>query len=388
MVNLMSASRQWATRPNDERFWGLQDLQESMLRQQHACREATTDVKNMTVVDQNGEICLQGDKAPAVLSHWSFGQLSGKCGAPANYLRSLPSRLVIDNLNHGLKQIAADEGKMKLMMKKDVGWTVRALTGPTYARIWNADIVNALTPALECGWMVPPARPAGGDDPRARKATKADIVPGQDNFSLSVKEGDMIAPAGVYAGDRDMFVFLVNPNRIIDDGNLGLMRGVFITNSEVGGSAFKVRTFYLENVCGNHIVWGASNIQEIKIVHRKNAIINFDGRTLEQLREYAEDDGRKEERTIIAARKKVIGVDREEVIEKLHGLKSLQLPKRDIEGGFDAACKWEHTALSAPTTYWGMVHGLTRYSQMSKYADERQRIDEAAGKLLSLATVA
>ena len=48
-------------------------------------------------------------------------------------------------------------------------------------------------------------------------------------------------------------MFLVNPNRILDDGNKGLMRGVFLWNSEVGKGAFKMKSFYLENVCGNHI---------------------------------------------------------------------------------------------------------------------------------------
>ncbi|MEJ7663389.1 MAG: hypothetical protein WKG07_29515 [Hymenobacter sp.] len=140
----------------------------------------------------------------------------------------------------------------------DSNWTVRSLPS-AYSRLWNADVVDGLVPALDWGWRVPPARPAV-DDPRARPATVEDILLGQESFGLSVKVGDMLAPAGVYAGDRDMFIFLVNPNRVIDDGMKGLMRGVFVWNSEVGAGAFKVRTFYLENVCGNHIVWSASGV--------------------------------------------------------------------------------------------------------------------------------
>ena len=52
------------------------------------------------------------------------------------------------------------------------------------------------------------------------------------------------------------------------------MRGVFVWNSEVGAGAFKVQCFYLEAVCGNHIVWGAKGVQTLRLVHKGN---NFNG---------------------------------------------------------------------------------------------------------------
>lgn len=389
MVNLMDASRQWASRPNDERFWGLHDLREELSRQTDVSQEVNTDVRTMQVVARGEDLCLQGERGkPAPLSNWAFGQLSGNVGAPANYLRELPINLAVQNLNYGLKKIVdKDTYNTKLLLHRTgaENWTVRAMTSQSYGRIWNLDLANKLTPALETGWMVPPARPATDNDPRTRKATATDIIPGQDDFGLSVKIGDDIAPAGVYCGDRDMFVFLVNPKRIINDGNSGLMRGVYIWNSEVGAGSFKVKTFFLENVCGNHICWGASNIQEIKIVHRKNSIIGFDKAAMLSLGHYANQACTADEAMIVAARKKELGKSEKEVVDKLFGMKSVGLAKRDIEAGFRAAVRWEHTAKSAPTTVWGMVHGLTRYSQISKYADARNVIDIAAGKLLALA---
>src|SRR5205823_3039256 len=151
----------------------------------------------------------------------------------ASYMRALPAPLAADCLNDGL---ARRDGDVQLLLHRDGGgehgdYSLRSLTS-AYSRLWNVDILRALQPATEAGWMVPPARPAV-DDPRARPATIEDIVPGQDSFGLAVKEGDLIAPAGVYAGDRDMFVFLVQPDKIIDvAGSDGLMRGVFISNSE------------------------------------------------------------------------------------------------------------------------------------------------------------
>ena len=218
--------------------------------------------------------------------------------------------------------------------------------------------------------MVPPARPAK-DDPRARKATQADILPNQGDFGLSVRIGDLIAPAGVYAGDRDMFVFLVNPDRIIDDGGKGLMRGVFVWNSEVGAGAFKVRTFLMENCCSNHICWNTSAVKDLRIIHRKGSIGAFGHKMTVQLRDYTEMSTSSEQNMVKAARQYEIAPDQEAVVNRLYDIKSLALTRDDLANGWDYAVKYEDAARSAPTTAWGFVHGLTRYSQQSPYADAR-----------------
>ena len=184
-----------------------------------------------------------------------------------------------------------------------------------------------------------------------------------------------------------MFLFLVNPDRIIDDGNNGggLMRGVFITNSEVGKASFRVMTFLLETVCGNHICWGASELSELRMVHRGTANRRFGHEMALKLRKYNDAGCVTEERMIIAAKRHELGVDRDQVIESIFGWKQLQMTKKDAEGAFAMAEQWEKTAGAPPTTTWGFVHGLTRYSQLSPYADERLRLDRVGGKLLEKA---
>src|SRR5262249_14657079 len=201
----------------------------------------------------------------------------------------------------------------------------------------------------------------------------------------SVKIGDLIAPAGVYCGDRDLFVFLVHPERIIDDGNQGLMRGVFLWNSEVGAGAFKVRSFYLENICGNHIVWGASDVREIKVRHRGNGTLRADGEMAAQLRAYADAPASVEEEMIRLSRHYSLGQDRDETIKRVHGIKSIGVTLGEIEAAYDTAERWEHVAKSPPTSAWGFVHGLTRLSQREEHADQRHRLDRAGGKVLRLA---
>lgn len=384
MSNLMQASAQWASRPADERFWNLAEMGEHLNAVRANSFETESKLGEMRAVNVGGEICLQGAKGiPSRLNNWSFGQLANLVGAPAGYLQTLPVELACCNLQYGLSKVDKEQNS-KLLLHRNGVWTVRAMTSATYGRIWNADVVRSLQPVLDRGWMTPPARP-NRDDDRARPATENDILPNQDDFGLSVKVGDMIAPAGCYAGDRDCFVFLVNPSRIIDDGSAGLMRGVFISNSEVGSAAFHVKTFYLENVCGNHICWGASNVKDFRIIHKKNAVVGFDSRTLRALQVYSDGSAIEEESMIRNARSMVLGANKAEVVDTLFSRRNLQLSKNVLEGAFEMAAKWEHTALAAPVTVWGFVHGLTRYSQNTLYAEARNAIDRAAGKILDLA---
>lgn len=385
-LNLMSAHNQWANRPADERFWNLADLKEFLDGEKPLTRAQKVGVNKLRAVDLGGDVCLQGEKGnPAQLTNWSFQQLSTMCKAPASYLRTLPADLAVQNLNHGLKAIGSDGAReCGVMFRSNGNLLIRSVTGEDYGRIWNLDLVNRLDVATQHGWITPPARPCV-DDPRARKATPADILPNQGNFGLSVKVGDMIAPAGVYCGDRDMFVFLVNPDRVIDDGSGGLMRGVFIWNSEVGAGAFKIRTFYLENVCGNHICWGASGVTDIKIIHKEGAIRKWGQKMVAQLKEYSDMSVSEEALMVKRARTFVLGQDREKVVDFLFERKALGLSRVNIEGAYDMAEKWEHTAKAPPTTAWGFVHGLTRYSQDRPYADERHNLDKIGGRILKLA---
>ncbi len=388
-TNLMAASNQWATRPADERFWNLPHLLKTLEVRKGTTATAQPKMMDLKAVETNNNLCIQGTTgASAQLSHWSFSQLCARIKAPAEYLRSLPTKMAAELVNHGMKNSPEDQPAQLLLSRNESGNTVRAIT-TDYDRLWNIDIVRALIPGLQNGWMTPPARPVHNiQDDRARPATAEDIVPGQENFGLAVKVGDMIAPAGVYEGDRDMFLFLVNPNRTIDDGNMGMMRGVFIWNSEVGAGAFKMKTFLLENVCSNHICWGASKVSDFRLIHRGDKIKLFAQRMAHALRAATPTDLTKEENMLKAARIQILGKDKEEVIKTLYERKSLGMTKKNIEESFKWAERYEHTARCSPTTVWGFVHGLTRYSQTMPYADERNELDAAGGKILDFVTVA
>ena len=74
-----------------------------------------------------------------------------------------------------------------------------------------------MAPVVPVAITADPARTViGVDDPAARPATEADVLEDRDGGGgLSINISDMIAPAGLYASDRDMFAFLINERGVI-----------------------------------------------------------------------------------------------------------------------------------------------------------------------------
>src|SRR5262245_39100046 len=100
--NLYAASNQWATRPNDERFWTMQEMRDQ-------CYEYYVDrteynqqaMKGLHFGVRNNELDLSLlGRAPMRLSNWGFNQLCSTMNAPASYLSSLPASHTATLLNH------------------------------------------------------------------------------------------------------------------------------------------------------------------------------------------------------------------------------------------------------------------------------------------------
>lgn len=387
-INLHAAANQWANRPADERFGSLEELRDATLAHRRASKKADVKTGSLRVESTgrgNGLQLVGTNGGRCDLTHWSFGQLSQRAGAPAEYLRSLPAELAAQNINHGLARLDSDHDSRLLFGRNETGLTLRALTSDGYTRIWNHEVAAALIPLQSQGWRVPPARPALPNQPGTRKATAADVLRVGAGGGAKINVGDPIAPAGLYASDHDMFAFMINEDRRIDDGSEGgLCRGFFAMNSEVGAASWKWRTFLFRGICGNHIVWSASNVQEIRIVHRGDADERYREVLATELRKYADSSIAADVARIAAAKSCVIGDTRDEVIEALYTRKIL--PRVKLEAAYNFAVdEAEIHAAGSPRTAWGFAQGLTRLSQEFPYADARAEIDRAAGKVLALA---
>jgi hypothetical protein len=356
-MELFKAHKQWASRPDDERFTSITALhQATKAYAQTAVEKADVPVSSLRVENIDGDVQLVGRQGiPAKLTHWAFGQLAARVTAPASYLRTLPATLAVQNLNHGLAHRVAQsaDSVVSLLFHNSGALLLRALTSDRYERVWNWEITDRLLDLETQGWE--PARP--------------DIRVQDDRLPL-------------YASDHDMFAFIRHTDRVIKEGRSGdvLQRGLIVENSEVGASKLRLTRFLYREMCGNHIIWGAEGVTEVALRHVGNIRDRF-GSWETEIRKYLDSSASDDEAKIETARTKTIAGTKVEVLDALFG-KRTGLTRKALDAGYDAT---QPDQDGDPRTVWGIVQGLTRYSQTVPYADERVTIDRAAGKIIDMA---
>jgi hypothetical protein len=385
-TNLTQASDQWATRPDDERFWTLEEMYSQTRAYAQAAEEVPRLAKDCRVsYDAHGIVMEAGPDDYVDLGHYAFTQVCRSLNAPASYMRTLPPELVVRCLEQSRGQIEDDErDRMLLIDRSGERSRLRATTSARYARVWNYEIIERLLGLQSEGWVVPAARPSGNESAsRLRIATADDVVDYGSSNPLTVKIGDTIAPSGLYASDHDMFAFLIHPERVIDNGTeTGMRRGTMIRQSEVGQSSIVKLDFLFDTVCGNHIVWDARDIRETRVRHLGSQVEDSWVALIREISDGAEAAAADDEARIRQAQEMILADTKDDVLDLL--FKQRWATKRVASKAFDLA--EEHSDVHGdPRSLWGMVSGMTRLSQDTGYADERTALDRAAGKMLAAA---
>lgn len=361
MTTLTQANDQWNTRPADQRFASLADLHAAVQHHRDMAVEAPgIDLKTLRVELQkpDGEtpepVLVSGTGLTARFTNHSFGQVARLLDAPASYLRKLPASLASANLNNGIRTLE-DATPAKALFSQNGHLRLRAMTGEGYTRIWNRDVTSRLIQLTEQSPEWQPA-PAAFDGSR-----------------------------GLYASEKDMFAFLVDNERPIFESlpGGGLGRGFFVSNSEVGDASFRVTTFLYEYVCGNHRVWGAQGVQELRIAHVGNADERAFSKLSIELRKYADSSAAETEGRIESCRRMTLGATKDEVLDKVFGLNT-GLSRKQIGAGYDRAVEQE-ARYGAPNTVWGFTGGLTEVARDLPNADARVELERKAGKVMQIA---
>ena len=381
--SLNAAHRQWCSRPADERFWNLKDMHNHVQTIRERSSEVNTglDAQRVQPTD-DGDLVLTRGGGKLGFTNWSFGQLCRKVGSPAGYLAGLPAPLAASCINESIKtESSKDKSAVKLLHYQNGSNRLRALTGPDYGRIWNSDVTSRLIRlSEEQGWRAPPSRTGACQGEESRPATAADCM-----GASFIKPGDMISPGGLYASDRDCFAFMIDADKRIEDGSEGgLYRGFFAQNSEVGDCSWILTFFLFRQTCGNHIIHGGNLLREIRIRHVGTANDRAMKALRAELTDYSNASAEGEEQNIVAAKNFSLGANKEEVMDRLFGLK---VSTRSIlSDAWDRAVKLATVDEDgSPDTAWGYAQALTRYSQTIPYMDRRTDLDRAAGKVLALA---
>ena len=366
-ATITTASRQWATRPADERYTSLIDMQQHFNAQRAVSRDRVISTRGFRAAPVDGDHkglvveALTGRAGSStevsLPTHWSFGQLANLSGAPASYLRKLPSELAADCFNYGMRQ--RDVGEVKLLLRDDLSNGVASLsaaTGPNYGRIWNGDIVDALV-----------SRFGDGVEGKFR-------VPGEFGEIVPVTRENTT----LYASDRDMFVFLADEQNRIDipdrrGGRTGSMaRGFFVWNSEVGDGTFGIATFLFDYVCKNRIVWGAEGYKEVRIRHTSGAPDRYIEEVAPALVAYANSETRSITEAIDGAR--------QARVENIDDFLSKRFTTGQVKGIKLAHEVDEDRPIE---TVWDAVTGITAYARGIPNQNDRVTVERAAGVILS-----
>jgi len=367
MTTLTQAHRQWASRPADERFISLTELQSFAALSRHTSRSKVVSTREIELIpadgDHKGLLIGARDGTQAAPTHWSFGQLCSLAStpSPASYFRDsgLPTPIIADCLNYNLRFTRGVEDVKLLVSGQGDDVELRAATGPRYGRIWNADVVDALVERFGDGvsghWR----------------------VPGIFGQRITVDKGNTT----LYASDRDMFVFLADEDRRIEIPNRrhgepgSLARGFFVWNSEVGNTTLGAGLFLFDYVCCNRYVWGADQYTEVRIRHTSGAPDRWIEEVTPVLREYAEGSAKPVVQAIEDARSKRIEVDLDQFLAKRFG-KSLVPALKAVH----------ETEEGRPIeTLWDVTVAATAHARSLPNNDKRLELERFAGELLKLA---
>src|SRR5258708_17920368 len=239
---------------------------------------------------------VQGERwgRTAALTHWSFGQLATIASAPPNYLRTLPAEIASSAINYGSQRFRREQ--QQLFVEDTAPWPVHAITSPRYARVHHHELA----------------------------ARVLDLMAGHPEWHLPLgyKDGEFRAervPSGAYLGDRDMFLFLVDGNRDLDDPtdrtHAGLFRGFILRNSDVGAAALTLDMFLFRMVCGNHLIWGFQHVAGFRRRHVGASIQDAWTTSLDHIRAGLDADPALDRTVILRAVTQELGPTREAVLD-------------------------------------------------------------------------
>jgi hypothetical protein len=341
MTNLTRANHELFRRGPDECFDSLPDLANHCKWQ----REQSLDlwVPPEQLRPQPGLhdqfVLPLGTDGAFELNDWSFTQLCSLAHVSKDTVNRLAPKTALQVFHETLP-----DGNKPLQVLTQRN-RIRSIHGVSYTRLFNVDLVAILSEfAVD---FQPPQKAMNGG-------------------------------TGLYAGEQDLFCFLIDPAGWAEIDGQSFAPGFFVWNSEVGKRSLGIETFWFQAVCQNHIVWDAVEIVEFSRKHTANVRESLDEirRIIAQL--VKKRDERKDGfvRVMKKAMTERLGADADEALKILtdQGItrsvarKALELAQE--QGRF---------------TIFTLVDALTRIAGESGFAGERTDSDRQAAKLLELA---
>lgn len=336
-MQLTAASKELFCRTKDECFSDL----DSLATHCQSSRDTAQDCwkrPDEVVTTSDMTLCL-GDEPDYRLNHWSFSQLCRMSGVSIDTINRLSTKTAGRALQETLPR---DNKPLQFMTREGV---IRSVHGASYTRLWNTELLETVRESAS-GFTPPQKAMTGG--------------------------------TGLYAGEQDMFCFLIDPTGWVEINGEAFAPGFFVWNSEVGRRSLGIQTFWFQRICQNHIVWDATEVAEFKRKHTRNVHEGLDEirRMIDTL--VAKRNERRDSfaATISKAMTEKLGDDADDVAKLLK--------KQGIPAGI-AKHALQIAESRGAFTIFSLVDALTRITQTISYAGDRTDADTKVASLLQLA---
>ena len=248
-VTAYTAHREWARRPPDERYASVHALSEAARARRHRTEERITETVDLEVQAATADALASRDRSGPTRGpdplELRAARRPRRCAA-----RVSPNAARADRGRRDQCRAAPCRPRTSISSSR-IG-TTRGPSTRLPLRGTRGSTTTSWPTACSTSW--PSTRPG-----TCRSDTRTACI------------GAERVPSGAYLGDRDMFLFLVDGNRILDDptdaSQAGLFRGFMLRNSDVGAAALTLDMFLFRAVCANHIIWGFHHVAGFRRRH-------------------------------------------------------------------------------------------------------------------------
>ena len=216
MPNLTRASDELFRRTPDECFSSVQELATHCYRQRRSSREVWKPPLELAVrtVDKSRLVLEAGDDGTFHMNDWSFSQLCRLAAVGKETVNRLSVETASDVFRETLPR-----GDRPLQLFTE-GTSLRSIHAASYTRLYNSELLSVI------------------------QEYATDFEPAQAGID---------GKTGLYAGQQDLFCFLIDPAGWTEIGDQAFAPGFFVWNSEVGSRSIGIETFWVQAVCRNHV---------------------------------------------------------------------------------------------------------------------------------------
>ena len=355
----------WAHRPGDETFTTVEEVLKhtAEVRTQSSVSDAA--VEHLGVMTPGDSLdpgadqlyLVKGDKAARFTNH-AFNQFCQAIGARAGEWRKYPAALAQVPLTW--KAENSDRKDVKLLTRVDENkqFECRAVNSPTYGRIWNYELAEAVHKYVDPGiWAVP-----------------------------SYERTFHTNTGFISTNDRKVFIFLVNEGKPIElpGTDSPLYRGFYAWNSEVGDGTCGIAEFLFNKVCANRAMLGLTGFQELCIRHTSGAPDRWVKDAVPSLKEYMDASTKQVVRRIVDAKEKNVAKDEKGAAE---WLQARGFTKALAKATIESAREEERGAdpKYSPFSVWNLIQGATAEAREKRNNDDRVALEVQAGRLMKAA---